>query len=169
MFAMAIAMAGCSSSRTPMEVDVTQIASYVNAAKSPDCDMPVLATMPLTPYQQVAIVEAWADLKDNQSDVIPALKRKACETGADAIVILNSKHQDVKNLLYQASPNEQMNITTEQDVYSGQSAYISQMEHTRRRGEAGHNGLYVDAIAINYSRPRAKNSSAPAAPREPNG
>jgi hypothetical protein len=150
---------GCSAQHTPLEVSVTQLAPYVNAAKDPGCTMPVLNAMPMGTYAQVAIVEAWADLKDNNEDVLPALKRKACETGADAIVILNSTHQDVKQLLYQASPNEQLNDTTQQNVYAGQGDYIQEMEHTRRIGEAGHNGLYVDAVAISYEKTEDKNSA----------
>jgi hypothetical protein len=163
--------AGCSSQRTPMQVDVTQIAPYENAAKPPDCHMPVLTTMPLTMYKQVAIVEAWADLKDKQSDVLPALRRKACETGADALVIINSQHQDIKHELYQASPNEQLNEETESNVYSGQADYIAEMEHTRRVGEAGHNGLYIDAVAINYAKPANKDDTADptVAKARPNG
>jgi hypothetical protein len=110
--------------------------------------------MPTGAYTQVAIVEAWADLKDTKDDVLPALRRKACETGADALVILNSTHQDVKQLLYQASPNEQLTDTTKQNVYAGQGEYIKEMEHTRRIGEAGHNGLYIDAVAISYGKTR---------------
>jgi len=150
---------GCSTGRTPMEVSVTQLAPYVNAAKNPDCAIPVLNTMPMGTYTQVAIVEAWADLKDSKDDVLPALRRKACETGADAVVILNSTHQDVKQLLYQASPNEQLNDTTQQNVYAGQGDYIQEMEHTRRIGEAGHNGLYIDAVAITYNKAEHKDTS----------
>jgi hypothetical protein len=150
---------GCSSRRTPMQVSVTQLAPYVNAAKDPGCTIPVLNTMPTGTYTQVAIVEAWADLKDTQEDVLPALRRKACETGADALVILNSTHQDVKQLLYQASPNEQLNETTQQNVYAGQGEYIQEMEHTRRIGEAGHNGLYIDAVAITYNKSQEKGTA----------
>jgi hypothetical protein len=152
ILAFAASGVGCSSQRTPMEVSVTQLAPYVNAAKDPGCTMPVLNSMPMGSYAQVAIVEAWADLKDTKDDVVPALKRKACETGADALVILNSAHQDIKQLLYQASPNEQLNETTQQNVYAGQGEYIKEMEHTRQIGEAGHNGLYVDAVAIMYTK-----------------
>jgi hypothetical protein len=160
--AVAIVGGGCST-RTPMQVSVTQLATYVNAAKAPDCKMPLLDAMPPGSYSQVAIVEAWADLKDTKQDVLPALQRKACETGADALVILNSTHQDVKQLLYQASPNEQLNETTQQNVYAGQGEYIEEMEHTRRVGEAGHNGLYVDAVAITYTK-AADQGSATAPP-----
>ena len=143
-----------------MEVSVTQLAPYVDAAKDPGCTIQVLNSMPTGNYTQVAIVEAWADLKDTENDVLPALRRKACETGADALVILNSTHQDVKQLLYQASPNEQLNETTQQNVYAGQADYIQEMEHTRRLGEAGHNGLYIDAVAIRYNKSEGEGSSA---------
>ena len=159
---------GCSATHTPMQVSVTQLAPYVNAAKGPGCTIPVLNTMPMGTYTQVAIVEAWADLKDTNADVLPALRRKACETGADALVILNSTHQDVKQLLYQASPNEQLNDTTQQNVYAGQGDYIQEMEHTRRIGEAGHNGLYIDAVAITYTKAEDKGTAdgtATASPR----
>jgi hypothetical protein len=157
--ALAMNAGGCSTGRTPMQVSVTQLAPYVNAAKDPGCTIPVLSTMPMGTYTQVAIVEVWADLKDTKDDVLPALTRKACETGADALVILNSTHQDVKQLLYQASPNEQLNETTQQNVYAGQGEYIQEMEHTRRIGEAGHNGLYIDAVAITYNKAQAKGSA----------
>jgi hypothetical protein len=169
--AFIMTVAGCSTGRTPMQVSVTQLAPYVNAAKDPACTMPVLSEMPVGTYTQVAIVEAWADLKDTREDVLPALKRKACETGADALVILNSTHQDIKQLLYQASPNEQLDETTKQDVYAGQAAYIQEMEHTRQIGEAGHNGLYIDAIAINYNKTQDKSAADEAQPalQLPNG
>jgi hypothetical protein len=160
-------LSGCASQRTPMQVSVTQIAPYVNAAKDPGCTIPILNGMPTGTYTQVAIVEAWADLKDTENDVFPALRRKACETGADALVILNSTHQDVKQLLYQASPNEQLNNTTQQNVYAGQADYIQEMEHTRRLGEAGHNGLYIDAVAITYNKAEGQGSSEGTEARTP--
>jgi hypothetical protein len=160
-------LSGCASQRTPMQVSVTQLAPYVNAAKDPGCPIHVLNSMPMGTYTQVAIVEAWADLKDTEKDVLPALRRKACETGADALVILNSTHQDIKQLLYQASPNEQLNDTTQQNVYAGQGDYIHEMEHTRGIGEAGHNGLYIDAVAITYSKPENQGSSEGTAARTP--
>jgi hypothetical protein len=166
--AVALSNGGCSEQRTPMEVSVTQLAPYMNAAKDPGCTIPVLYSMPMGSYTQVAIVEVWADLKDTKDDVLPALRRKACETGADAVVILNSTHQDIKQLLYQASPNEQLKETTQQNVYAGQGEYIQEMEHTRRIGEAGHNGLYVDAVAITHNKAEDKgslNGTSAASPR----
>jgi hypothetical protein len=157
--AISMVAAGCSSQKKPLQVSVTQLGPYSHAAKAPDCQMPVLRALPVTNLTQIAIVEAWADESDQPPDVMPALKRKACETGADALVIINSEHQDIKNLLYAASPNESLNETTEKNGYAGQGDYIKTAEHTRRIGEAGHNGFYVDAIAIEYKTDDAHDSS----------
>jgi hypothetical protein len=143
-------IAGCSSQKAPLQVQVTQVGPYQHAAKSPDCQMPVLELMPLRHLSQVAIVEVWADAKDQPPDVLPALQRKACETGADALVIINTAHQDIKNLLYAATPNQTMTDVTNKDAYAAPGDYIKIAEHTHRIGEAGHNGYYVDAVAINY-------------------
>jgi len=144
--------AGCSTpGKVPMQVNLTQLANYARPAEPPECRMPILTAMPLTTFKEVAIVEAWADLKDDKSDVIPAMRRKACETGADALVITNSQHQDIKSFLYQASPNETLNEATQKDVYAGQGEYIKTAEHNRRIGEVGHNGFYMDGVAINYT------------------
>ncbi|HUN56823.1 MAG TPA: hypothetical protein VMU41_01810 [Candidatus Binataceae bacterium] len=146
-----IAITGCSSQRDPLTVEVTQLAPYDRAAKAPDCNMPILDTLPLTNYTQVAIVEAWADLKDQPDQVMPELRRKACETGADALVVVNSAHQDIKNLLYRATPNEaQTDVDAKNGSTNQAGDYIREAEHTRRLGEAGHNGFYIDAVAIDY-------------------
>lgn len=150
------AVVGGCATHIPLQVQVTQLGPYTHAAKAPDCPMPVLERMPLTSLSQVAIVEAWADVKDQPPDVLPALERKACETGADALVIINSQHQDIKNLLYAASPNESLNDVTEKNGYANPGDYIREAEHTRRIGEAGHNGFYIDAVAIEYD-PRQEN------------
>jgi len=148
--ALSVVIAGCSSLKKPLQVSVTQLSPYSHAAKGPDCQMPVLESLPVKNLSQIAIVEAWADASDQPPDVLPALKRKACETGADALVIINSEHQDIKNLLYAASPNESLNEITQKNGYAGQGEYIKTAEHTRRIGEAGHNGFYIDAVAIEY-------------------
>jgi hypothetical protein len=148
--AISAVIAGCGAQKSPLQVAVTQLGPYTHAAKAPDCHMPVLELMPLGSLSQIAIVEVWADQKDQPPDVLPALQRKACETGADALVIINSEHQDIKNLLYGATPNQTLNEVTSHDAYASPKDYINEAEHTRRIGEAGHNGFYVDAVAINY-------------------
>ncbi|HTT76990.1 MAG TPA: hypothetical protein VMF50_13560 [Candidatus Binataceae bacterium] len=168
MVCLTLAGAGCAAQPDPLTVEVTQLAPYEHAAKPPDCKMPILDTLPLTSYEQVAIVEAWADLKSQPDQVLPALQRKACETGADALVVINSAHQDIKNLLYRATPNETETDIDNKNGYSQPGAYIQTAEHTRRLGEAGHNGFYIDAVAINYHPPSGKTAGS-AADGSPNG
>jgi len=55
--------------------------------------MPVLRHEPLRDFRKVAIVEALGNRFADEADVLPAVQRKACETGADAIVVLTSKAQ----------------------------------------------------------------------------
>jgi hypothetical protein len=149
--ALAAVIAGCASQQhAPLQVEVTQLGPYSHAAKAPDCRMPVLESMPLQTLSQIAIVEAWADAKDQPPDVLPALQRKACETGADALVIINSQHQDIKNLIYASNPETRNQVAKESGYSQDPGAYLNAAEHTRRIGEAGHNGFYIDAVAIEY-------------------
>jgi hypothetical protein len=152
---------GCTSQHTPLEVQVTQLGPYTHAARAPDCRIPVLESMPLQALSQIAIVEAWADEKDQPPDVLPALQRKACETGADALVIINSRHQDIKNLIYASNPETRNEVARDSGYSQDPGAYLHAAEHTRRIGEAGHNGFYIDAVAIEYS---AKGDKHPGEP-----
>jgi hypothetical protein len=91
---LAIAAAGCAHVVSlPPQVTLSEIEPSGRAAKPPDCNMPVLRHEPLTDYRKVAIVEALGNRFANESEVLPAVQRKACETGADAIVVLTSKAQ----------------------------------------------------------------------------
>jgi hypothetical protein len=163
IIALSAIIAGCGAQKSPLQVAVTQLGPYSHAAKGPDCPMPILETMPFNTGSQIAIVEAWADQKDQPPDVLPALRRKACETGADALVIINSQHQDIKNLLYASTP-ESMVDQQKQSGYAqeqGDSTAIREAGHTRVIGEPGHNGFYVDAVAIEYSATDDKHASEP--------
>ena len=165
--ACAGAVAGCFSDRLPTRVMVTPVSTEMRPAKPPDCDMPVLTEEPTVPYQQIAIVEAWADIHDDQATVLPKLKREACASGAQALLIVSGKKQDVKSLLYGVTPNQTETQVTATNNSSNQAGeYISMMEHTRRIGEPGHNGYYVDAIAIDYGS-GAKTAVAAGQPTKP--
>jgi hypothetical protein len=163
LFVLCISAAmGCSSER-PTEVMVTQVSTVMRPAKPPNCNMPVLVEEPTVPFQQIAIVEAWADISKGQTDVLPELKRQACATGADALLIVSGKKQDVKSLLYGVTPNESETQVTSTNGTSNQAGqYIQMMEHTRRIGEVGHSGYYIDGAAIEYV--NAKTAASGASP-----
>jgi hypothetical protein len=162
----ALVSAGCSTQR-PTEVMVSQVSSEIDPAKPPDCDMPVLTTQPTKPYKVVAIVDLWADIKKTKAEVVPALKRKGCATGAQALLILNAKSQDVKQLLYGATPNaSETQVTTSNGSGNQAGEYIRMMEHTRRIGELGHDGFYIDAVAIDF-RSNTKTADSNGQPSSP--
>jgi len=91
---VALTVGGCARVPSlPPQVTLSELEPSGRAAKPPDCNMPVLRHEPLTDFRKVAIVEALGNVYANEADVLPAVQRKACETGADAIVILASKAQ----------------------------------------------------------------------------
>jgi len=128
---------------------VTQLANYPRAALGPGCTMPILMTEPTRGFHQVAIVEGWGAL-DQQPQVDSAAKSQACETGADALMVVSKSSQKNYKNLYDEGPNE----STEQE--SGGSAsnahgyHLHQQEYNPIPGEAGHTGYYLDTVAIVY-------------------
>ncbi len=97
--------------------------------------MPLLKQLPNTDYKQIAIIEVVDDYNADDAEVEGLARRKACETGADALVILEDKHQ--KSGYEYNSP--------------GASATAG---HTEQKapdiGEAGHKGRILNAVAIVY-------------------
>jgi hypothetical protein len=55
--------------------------------------MPILDSDPTTGYRKVALIDARAVPGTEEKEMLPAVVRKACETGADAVLILTSKAQ----------------------------------------------------------------------------
>jgi hypothetical protein len=145
------AAAGCFTDKRPTQVMVTPVAAAIKPAKPPDCDMPVLTQAPTVAYQQVAIVEAWADVDEDPANVLPQLKRQACATGAEALLIVSGRKQDVKSMLYGVTPNESETAVTSANRTPNQTAdYVNKMQYKPKVGEAGHTGYYIDALAIDY-------------------
>ncbi|MHB8381952.1 MAG: hypothetical protein ACYDC3_06380 [Candidatus Binataceae bacterium] len=93
-------VAGCLKAATlPPQAVYTEIEPSGAAAKPPNCDIPVLRHEPLTTYRKVGLVEGTGSTYDSESEVLPAVKRSACESGADAIVILTSKAQTTEGMV----------------------------------------------------------------------
>ena len=100
MGTLALGVAGCGKAmQIPPQATYTEIQASGVAAKPPNCDIKVLRHEPLTEYRKVGIIEGTGSVYASEEDVLPAVKRKACETGADAIVILASKSQTTENLV----------------------------------------------------------------------
>jgi hypothetical protein len=98
--AVALTLGGCFKAvELPPQIVYTEIEPSGHAAKPANCDMPVLRHEPLTEYRKVGLVEGTGNAFAAESDVLPAVRRKACENGVDAIVILVSKSQTSESLV----------------------------------------------------------------------
>ncbi len=96
---MVLAAAGCAGVVSlPPQVSVAEVEPSGRAAKPPDCNMPVLRHEPLTDYRKVAIIEGLGNRFTDEAGVLPAVQRRACETGADAIVVLTSRAQTSESM-----------------------------------------------------------------------
>ncbi len=155
---MLLGLGGCATKHDPPQVMVTPLTQYTSAAKGSECAMPVLVGTPTRNYKQIAIVEGWGDL-DQGPEVIEAARRSACETGADALLVVSGKSQKVIKNLYDVTPNDTADAANSggSDVRHGQ--YIHQQEYQPAPGEAGHTGYYLDTVAIVYE----DQAAAPAA------
>jgi hypothetical protein len=144
--------AGCFTDKRPTQVLVTPVSTEIRPGKPPDCDMPVLTQEPTTGYQELAIGEAWSDDKEDPVKVLPELKRQACGTGAQALLIISGKKQNEKTQLYGVTPNEaETGVTAGNGTTNQAAVYINKMQYTPKVGEGGHIGYYLDAIAIEYT------------------
>ncbi|MGD0074849.1 MAG: hypothetical protein ABSD31_10990 [Candidatus Binataceae bacterium] len=87
--------AGCTRAliHMPPEVTVAEMEPSGRPAKPPNCTMPVLYSDPTTVYRKIAIIDARGVPGTEEKDMLPAVIRKACETGADALVIVTSRAQ----------------------------------------------------------------------------
>ncbi len=153
-FAIATLLGACAThGYRPPQVSITQLESFTRPAKEPDCTMPVLYEEPKTKYRKIAIVEGWAGSIDQQAELLAALKQKACETGADALLVIQQSSQTTNSLLdsgeIQAGDEEPakrsgVDIATRRKM----------SDHFTQQGEAGYRGYYIDAAATIYVTPK---------------
>ncbi|MGH7905975.1 MAG: hypothetical protein ACREP6_05050 [Candidatus Binataceae bacterium] len=154
-FALVIAacagIAGCAEQDQPPQIMVTPLGEYTRPARAPGCKMPLLQTEPARNYQQVAIVEGWGAL-DQGPQVETAARKEACQTGADALMLVSAARQKVVKNLYAATPNTESEKTNGASMRNQQGQYIHQKEYKPTAGEAGYTGFYLDAVAIIFDK-----------------
>ncbi len=90
---LAPAFAGCSKITLPPQVTLSEVTPSGRPALPPDCKMPVLRSLPSAHFSEVAIIEGLGSVYADEDQVLPAVVRKACEAGVDAIVIMESRGQ----------------------------------------------------------------------------
>jgi hypothetical protein len=150
-----LAVPACSSQpNLPPMAAVTELGATARPAKGPDCYMPVLSAEPAVDFQKIAIVDGWGSLGQSRSAVLDVVKRKACETGADALVVLDAATQDKRKLVYEGAPNP---MRGSQTADQAPGDYLLDREQVPAIGSVGHPGIYVDAVAIIYIKPESRN------------
>jgi len=146
--AMAALVSGCFEAEIPApSATVSPMTAYMRPAKAADCPLQVLHSMPPTDVQQLALVDAWGDQSATDADLLPVLKRKACEVGADAVVITSDKSQHEGEQLsgYDASVGSNVGG-------HGAPANVSERMHDPSVGELGHGGHYMTGVAIAFTK-----------------
>ena len=91
-------LAACAKVALPPTITLSEIEPSGRAAKPPDCNLPVLRSAPLADYRQVAIIEGLGNRYVAESDVLPLVVSKGCETGADALIINESRGQTSESM-----------------------------------------------------------------------
>ncbi len=145
-----LGLLGCShaASKAP-EVTVSQIASYPSLARGHDCAMPILYSEPRQQYARIAIIEGWAGA-DESSELLAQIRQRACETGADALLVVENRSQVSQRHLY-ANPAAEEAANQTSGSSEGMTAPATRS--AQRMGEAEeepHSGSYIDAVAIVY-------------------
>ena len=155
-----LAVSGCSTAdEAPPQVLVTPLVTYTRPAKGPGCGMPVFTTDPQRPYREVALVEGWG-AKDQSVQVMKDVRDQSCETGADAIMIVTDVSQFHRKELYGVTPNKLSEAVASIDETVQEGEYINHKEYAPTVGEAGHNGFYLDAVAIDFLSNKKPSDSA---------
>jgi hypothetical protein len=88
----------CTKVAMPPQVTMSEVEPSGRAAKPPDCNLPVLRIAPLAEYREVAIIEGLGNRFVEEKDVLPLVVAKGCETGADALIINESRAQTSENM-----------------------------------------------------------------------
>jgi hypothetical protein len=144
LLAVAVLESGCAHVQLHAPaVSATPMGNYMLPAKAPDCAMPVLHAMPGRDFHQVAIVEVYADRSAPDDELRELLQRKACEAGADALVITTDRAQKEGDLIRGSAAGQPNVGPGSEDPEYGP-------KHHPVVGEVGHALRYVSGIAIVY-------------------
>jgi hypothetical protein len=147
-FSLASTVTACFNARelAAPQVSVTEMEPSGHAAKGADCSMPVLYVEPNERFKKVAIIEGWGT-EEQRDELLTALKQRACETGADALLLVIDRSQKTTRLVYDPANAESGEVGSG-SIGESNAQVILRKEHIAKVGEAGHSGYYIDAYAI---------------------
>jgi len=76
-----------------------------------------------------------------------SLEKKACELGADSLLVVSDTSQKTNKLVYDPS-NEEAGSQGNASLSDSKGHEIIQKEHVAAVGERGHSGYYIEAYAL---------------------
>jgi len=100
----------------------------------------------------------WGDLAAKDQELLAYLKREACQTGADAVVLTSQHTQHEGDLIVGAAPGRFGNSGPGSEEPAQEGAHLAAdtegggKKHHAVVGEVGHSGNFMDAIAIVYTK-----------------
>jgi hypothetical protein len=127
------------------EVSVTQLAPFNRTAKGSDCNLPVLYREPVG-STKIAIVEGWGT-EEQRNDLMTAVEKKACELGADSLLLVSDTAQVTTHLVYDPT-NLEPGKEGGASLNETKGDAIVKREHVAKTGERGHSGYYIETYAI---------------------
>jgi hypothetical protein len=88
----------CTTVAMPPQVTMAEVQPSGKPARPPGCNLPVLRLAPIADYREVAIIEGVGNRFVEEKDVLPAVVAKGCESGADALIIQDSRAQTSESI-----------------------------------------------------------------------
>lgn len=140
--------AACATINPPPspQVSVTQLGPFNRAPKAADCHLSLLNREPIGGFTKIAIVEGWGT-EEQRSDLINAVEKKACELGADSLLVVSDNSQSTTHLVYDPA-GEEPGTEGDRSIAASKGDEIIQKEHVPKVGEEGHTGYYIETYAL---------------------
>jgi hypothetical protein len=145
MVAIAVGCAEINPPPSP-QVSVTQIGSFDRAPKAADCHLSLLDREPIGDFTKIAIVEGWGT-EEQRNDLMTAVEKKACELGADSLLVVSDNSQSTTHLVYDPA-GEGSGTEGDPSIAASKGDEIIQKEHVPKVGEEGHTGYYIETYAL---------------------
>ncbi|MGD0118207.1 MAG: hypothetical protein ABSD30_09095 [Candidatus Binatus sp.] len=147
-------VAACGEINPPPspQVSVTQLDPFNRAPKAADCHLSLLNREPIRGFTKIAIVEGWGT-EEQRGDLMTAVEKKACELGADSLLVVSDNSQSSTHLVYDPA-GEQPGQEGDPSISTSKGDEIIEKEHVPKIGEKGHTGYYIETYALVF--PNAK-------------
>jgi hypothetical protein len=135
-----------------VSIMVSMVAACGEINPPPSPQVSVLNREPIRGFTKIAIVEGWGT-EEQRGDLMTAVEKKACELGADSLLVVSDNSQSSTHLVYDPA-GEQPGQEGDPSISTSKGDEIIEKEHVPKIGEKGHTGYYIETYALVF--PNAK-------------